>query len=58
MKPRTTFGITWDDDERERLEDSLRDWWTEDDQMDRERDIRDHYEDENNPDDLADINIG
>ncbi len=54
MKPRKTFGIQWDDDERERLEDSMRDWWTEDDQMERERDLKEGPQKENFDDDDCD----
>lgn len=57
MKPRTY--ITRDSDiDIEDYEHLEKEWWSEDDQMERERDIRDHYEDEDNPDDLININIG
>lgn len=60
MKPRKTFGINWDDDERERMEDSMRDAFDEDDQIERERDMRldENRYDEDDADDLVNINIG
>lgn len=62
MKPRKTFDIYWNDDERERMEDSMRDYLDEDDLIDRERDLKqgqqdicDEYDEVEDADDLKDV---